>query len=158
MIKLGQAFLEISNKKGLSNGLNEAKALSIWQEVVGLNIKNNTRPHKIKYGILFVSAKSPAWAQELKYFEETIKNNINKRLKTNTVKEIRFLIDGFYNLGEETSTDNNDISPNNQKIELSEAEKEFIKNLSTSVKNEDLSDCLEKILIKDIKSKKQRQS
>lgn len=158
MIKLGHAFLEISNEKGLNRGLNEARALSVWQEVVGLNIKNNTKPQKIKNGILFVSTKSPAWAQELKNLEENIKKNINAHLKKHVVKEIRFLIDGFSPSGEEIFEEEPETDFCDYKIELSGDEKKFVKKLSTYVEDEELRSCLEIILMKDKKTKKLRRN
>jgi len=91
MEHIKQAIKGFLKNAGLEDGVVQQKAMEIWHEVVGENVANNTSPESIEHGILTVKTKNPVWRQELLFQKKEIIKKINKRLKKNTIKEIRFL-------------------------------------------------------------------
>ncbi len=70
--------------------LSEIGNLSMpWEDVVGQNIARNCHPRRIRNGILFLSASNPAWAQQIGFFKEDIKQKVNSYLAKNVVRDIR---------------------------------------------------------------------
>jgi|TARA_B110000263_G_scaffold176364_1_gene154128 predicted nucleic acid-binding Zn ribbon protein len=78
-------------KNGLEKGVNQNKALLIWEEIVGNTIADNTSPEKVEHGILTVKTKNSSWRQELLFKKQEIIEKLNKSLGDNTIKEIKFI-------------------------------------------------------------------
>ena len=72
--------------------IDDAHIWKIWDEVVGLSIANNARPLWIKDRRLRVMVSDPIWLQELKFSEQDIRENLNKRLDRKAVKKIEFRV------------------------------------------------------------------
>ena len=82
-----QNFLK---KSGLNSGVEQQEALKIWGETVGNKISKNTEPMSVKNGILVIKTTNSVWKQELQIQKTEIIKRLNKRLKKNIIKEIRF--------------------------------------------------------------------
>ena len=82
-----QNFLK---KSGLNSGVEQQKALKLWGETVGNKISKNTEPESVKNGVLVIKAINSVWKQELQIQKTEIIKKLNKRLKKNIIKEIRF--------------------------------------------------------------------
>ena len=82
-----QNFLK---KSGLNSGVEQQEALKIWGETVGNKISKNTEPMSVKNGTLVIKTTNPVWKQELQIQKIEIIKKLNKRLKKNIIKEIRF--------------------------------------------------------------------
>jgi len=84
------------NKAGISKQVEAAVICELWKEVVdsifGKKVASRSQAVMFKNGILTVSVLNSILAQEFKFNEEKIKNNINKKVKCNAVKKIRFKI------------------------------------------------------------------
>jgi len=52
-------------KEGIEKGVNQNKALLIWNETVGNTIAENTIAEKVEHGILTIKTNNPSWRQEL---------------------------------------------------------------------------------------------
>ena len=82
-----QSFLK---KSGLNSGVEQQKALKLWGEIVGNKISKNTEPESVKNGVLVIKTINSVWKQELQIQKTEIIEKLNKRLKKNIIKEIRF--------------------------------------------------------------------
>ena len=82
-----QSFLK---KSGLNSGVEQQKALKLWGEIVGNKISKNTEPESVKNGVLVIKTINSVWKQELQIQKTEIIKKLNKRLKKNIIKEIRF--------------------------------------------------------------------
>ena len=82
-----QNFLK---KSGLNSGVEQQKALKIWGKTVGNKISKNTEPMSVKNGILVIKTTNSVWKQELQIQKTEIIKKLNKKLKKNIIKEIRF--------------------------------------------------------------------
>ena len=76
---------------GLENGVAQQKAIEVWCEIVGEKVAKNTNAESIEHGTLTVKTKNPVWRQELLFQKKEIIKKLNKKLKKNIIKEIRFL-------------------------------------------------------------------
>ncbi len=82
----------VINSLELSAPLLAQKAVEIWDEIVGIRIKRNTFPEKVKNGILYVYVINSIWAQELHLMKMDILDAINKKLGKELIKDIIFRV------------------------------------------------------------------
>jgi len=75
---------------GLKKGLQDNKAVTCWEEVVGQKIAAKSYPLKITAGVLYIKTESPVWSQQLSLMAEELKTKMNEHLGKATVKQIRF--------------------------------------------------------------------
>jgi hypothetical protein len=76
----------------LENKIKEQTALLVWDEIVGKQVAVAAQPEFITEGRLFVTTKSPVWANELTFMKADIISRLNKRLGGKVVKEIIFKV------------------------------------------------------------------
>jgi predicted nucleic acid-binding Zn ribbon protein len=89
---LGSILEQSLKRLDLRPRLDEYSVWPIWNDVVGPVIARNAQPEKIRNGTLFVKVSSPVWMQQLQFMKEMIAGKLNHRLKTETVKNIFFII------------------------------------------------------------------
>jgi len=89
--KLKKAITSFLIKNDLEKGVQQNKAILIWEQTVGKKIAKNTDPEKVEFGVLTVKTESPAWRQELVFKKQEIIDKLNAELGKNTIKEIRFV-------------------------------------------------------------------
>lgn len=92
MEKVKSVLERLIENLGLSVAFQEQRAIDVWDEVVGNEIRMNTSPQKVKNGILYVSVNSPIWAQELQFVKRQIIEKINQTLKANLIRDIVFRV------------------------------------------------------------------
>jgi hypothetical protein len=90
MRKIKDILPSILNKMGINKGIEQAKAIAFWDDIVGDNIAKNARPFRVRKGILYVAVKSSVWASELQMMEPEIRKKINEYLNNDVIKELRF--------------------------------------------------------------------
>jgi predicted nucleic acid-binding Zn ribbon protein len=144
-----------SNLSGLSGTLSEvlkhyhldkqtkqAMAASNWAEIVGEKSAAASRPETIRDGILFVSCKSAAWAQELTFLKARIIEEMNKRAGANVIADIRFAGTGLRKAAEASHGEEADQpSPKEiQDIELAKSELSRISETVEGVKDPQLAE------------------
>jgi predicted nucleic acid-binding Zn ribbon protein len=72
--------------------LREARALTLWPEVVGPQLAAATRAENVREGVLSVVTRTSSWAFELTFHKERILKALNARLGRGTVRDIRFRV------------------------------------------------------------------
>ncbi|MDY6973886.1 MAG: DUF721 domain-containing protein [Thermodesulfobacteriota bacterium] len=70
----------------------DARIWKVWDEAVGPAISKNAQPSWIKNGRLRVTVWDPIWLQELKFVEENVREQLNKRLGRKAVEKIEFRV------------------------------------------------------------------
>ncbi|MCK4592080.1 DUF721 domain-containing protein [Candidatus Parcubacteria bacterium] len=84
------------SKAGISREIEAFQVCDFWQKTIkGIfteEIADKTQAIKYKNGTLTVAVLNSVLAQELKFKEEEIKEEINKKAKYNAVRKIRFEI------------------------------------------------------------------
>ena len=91
MQHIQKAIKSFLKSAGLENGIDQQKAMEIWADVVGKKVASNTLAKSVEHGTLTVETKNPVWRQELLFQKKEIIKTLNKKLKKNIIKEIRFL-------------------------------------------------------------------
>ncbi|MBR2068525.1 MAG: DUF721 domain-containing protein [Candidatus Gastranaerophilales bacterium] len=66
-----------SKGKSLSDTIKQSTVFSFWEDIIGAKLAKYTKPIKIKYSKLYLSAKSPALVQELNLSKSKILKKIN---------------------------------------------------------------------------------
>lgn len=70
-----------NSKSHLSDGFIRWRLEQEWGEVVGKTIGDQTLPCAYEKGTLFIWVKHPAWAQQLRFFQDSIRDKVNAHLK-----------------------------------------------------------------------------
>ena len=91
MQHIKEALRAFVKEEGLEKGIQEQKAVSVWSEVVGENISENSLAKSVSSGVLIVEVSNAVWRQELQLQKNAIVEKINKVLTKKTIKDIRFL-------------------------------------------------------------------
>jgi predicted nucleic acid-binding Zn ribbon protein len=68
--------------------------LSLWEKVVDERVGRNTEALKIRNRVLYVSAASPAWAQELSFLKKGFIEKFNQQAGRPVIQDIRFKAGG----------------------------------------------------------------
>jgi predicted nucleic acid-binding Zn ribbon protein len=90
--RIGDFLENFLEKKGLLTRIKEEMAIQMWREIVGEEIFKNVKAEKVKNGILYVKCKNPSWKQEVNFKKEEIIKKLNKFLKKEIIKDIKYLI------------------------------------------------------------------
>ena len=91
MQHIGGALKKLIKSNNLEKGLEEQKAVDIWEKVVGGRINESTEPISIENGVLSVKTSNPSWSQELQLQKPHILKKLNNRLNKKVIKDIRFV-------------------------------------------------------------------
>lgn len=76
---------------GLSTGVDQQKAISVWGEAVGKKIAENTEVVSVEHGVLFIKANSSSWSQELQLKKKEILLKVNNKIGNNVITDMRFV-------------------------------------------------------------------
>ena len=129
-------------------GFAEADILSHWEDIVGSQLAENTRPLHIEFprekknnGRLFLQTNSGAFALEISHREKYILNKINTYFGYEAVSAINIL----QNNNIEITPSNSNRQENLSKQNISSADKDLIKNLTNGINNQNLKEILIKL-------------
>jgi predicted nucleic acid-binding Zn ribbon protein len=90
--KIGTILKRVLKKKGLREGIDKERVISLWGEVVGKEISKHTRPLYIQNGILFIGVDTPIWGNEVSLLKKEIEERINLKIGRRVVKRISFRV------------------------------------------------------------------
>ena len=94
MTGLRAALKTVQDKDGLSGPMKIHEARLLWPRVVGPNIAAATTAEEVRSGVLFVRARSSAWANELAFYKDDIVRGINERLGERLLTDIHIKAGG----------------------------------------------------------------
>jgi len=87
---VGEALSSALKRQRLDRRTKQEVAAANWSEVVGEKAAAASTPEGIRDGILFVACKSPTWAQELTLLKDQIIRELNKKVGSKALTDIRF--------------------------------------------------------------------
>lgn len=90
--RLDGALKQAMERLQLEPVLREARALTLWPEVVGRQLAAATRAENVRDGVLSIVTRTSAWAFELTFHKERILKALNGRLGRGVVRDIRFRV------------------------------------------------------------------
>ena len=76
---------------GLSSGVDQQKAIEVWEDAVGKKIAENTEAVSVEHGVLFIRAGSPSWSQELQLKKKQILLKVNNKIGNKIITDLRFI-------------------------------------------------------------------
>ncbi len=125
--RLGDVLDKSLKRLELASRLDEYGIWPVWNDVVGKSIAYNAQPEKIRNGTLFVKVASPVWMQQLQYMKEMIAEKLNRRLKSEVVKNIFFVVG---RVGGETVVDESKSPPSEAaKLPTPNADDQFLDSI-----------------------------
>ena len=130
---LNNTLSEVLKHYHLDKRTKQEMAASNWAEIVGEKSAAASRPDTIRDGILFVSCKSAAWAQELTFLKARIIEEMNKRAGAKVIVDIRFAGTGLRKAGE-ASPGKEEAQPSPKEIQDIELAKSELSRISKTVK------------------------
>jgi len=145
--KLGNILQDILKKHNISIDSEEQRLIEIWDRAVGLQISAHTRPEKLKRNTLFVKVSSSVWMHQLHILKNDIMEKINTLLGKELVKNVHFSI------GEIPSSPSRNPYPPSfspESYPLRDKEKKVIEKHTSSVKDQELKEILQRVMTKNI--------
>ncbi|MFO7665795.1 MAG: DUF721 domain-containing protein [Desulfobacterales bacterium] len=91
-VHIGNILGDALNKFRTDSDLELTSVFTIWKDVVGEAISNNSKPGGFKGKILLVYVSNPVWIQELQYYKKDIITKINDAIGKELVCDIKFKI------------------------------------------------------------------
>ena len=88
-VSVGNAIRQVVDRLGIAEKLREQRVLSLWEEIVGIDIAAVTKVEGFRWGQLTVSVQNPTWRHWLRFQCETIRQNLNREVGGDVVKTIR---------------------------------------------------------------------
>lgn len=82
-----------NGKSALSDQFLRWKIWRFWPGIVGATLARYCEPVGYDRGKLFIWVKSSARMQEIRFFEETLREKVNEHVGSNWVRYIRFTLD-----------------------------------------------------------------
>lgn len=85
---LKKVINELFKSYHLDNKVNEARVVTIWEQMMGNMIASQTRYVVVRGGVLIICLKNAPLRQELFYAREKIKTMMNEELQEEFIKEV----------------------------------------------------------------------
>jgi hypothetical protein len=77
---------------GVDGRLAQARATTVWTEVVGAELARHARAVEVRDGILRVAVRSSAWSTQLSFFRSDLLRRLNDRLGPPGLRGLQFQI------------------------------------------------------------------
>ena len=120
----------------------------VWDQTVGETVAQQAQPAFVRVGILFVKCSSSAWMQQLQFMKVTIRDELNRLLEKEVIKDIRFQI------GTITRPSNDEPSATDQEVALDDDERERIDEALRPLQDDETKEIVRRIMIKGASAKK----
>jgi len=92
MTPLKDIITDLFKEKTLPFNIKDARIWMVWDEIVGPSISKNAQPSGINDKKLKVIVSNPIWLQELQFTEESIRNQLNRKLGRKAIRKIDFRV------------------------------------------------------------------
>jgi hypothetical protein len=63
-----------------------------WREIVGEELYEHARPHKVERGVLWLEVDTSSWLQQLQFTKLDLLESLNRRLKLSTLRDIKMVL------------------------------------------------------------------
>jgi hypothetical protein len=123
-------------------------AWGVWAKAVGDTIAQQAQPAFVRGGILFVKCSSSAWIQQLQFMKGTIREELNRLLGKDVIKDIRFQI------GVIARPHHSEPSVEDQKVVLDDAEKARIEEALRPLADPEMREIARRIMVKEASANK----
>ena len=114
----------------------------VWDQAVGETVAQQAQPAFVRGGVLFVKCSSSAWMQQLQFMKVTIRDELNRLLGNEVIKDIRFQI------GTISCSTHGESSLKDQAVVLDDAERERIDEALRPLKDPEVKEIVRRIMVK----------
>jgi hypothetical protein len=149
MQSLGTILQGLINQGGLPIDPVVPQVIELWLEMIPEALRPYVCLEGIKDGTLQVVVSNPAAGQQFQYMKESLRQEINRRLNQNLVKEVR-LKTGQLPPRDPGRNDTEKNSPVNPRP-LSRKEKKNIQQVSEDIKNPELRERVQALMKKSLR-------
>jgi predicted nucleic acid-binding Zn ribbon protein len=80
---------------GVLEEQSQLKIYQEWKAVAGEAVARNTRPLRLKYGVLTVAVRSGVWMQELSLLKPVLLKKLQALTQDDSVKDLRLTLSDF---------------------------------------------------------------
>jgi hypothetical protein len=120
----------------------------VWDQAVGETVAQQAQPAFVRGGVLFVKCSSSAWMQQLQFMKVTIREELNRLLGKEVIKDIRF------QMGTIARPGHGESSAADQEIVLDEKERERIDEALRPLQDAETREIVRRIMIKGASANK----
>jgi hypothetical protein len=120
----------------------------VWDQTVGETVAQQAQPAFVRGGILFVRCSSSAWMQQLQFMKVTIRDELNRLLGKEIIKDIRF------QMGTIARPTHGESSIKDQEVVLDDAERERIDEALRPLQDPEMKEIVRRIMVKGASLKK----
>ncbi|MEW6327264.1 MAG: DUF721 domain-containing protein [Thermodesulfobacteriota bacterium] len=89
---IGDILKKIVREKNWEERFRVYSVWDCWDEAVGNVVARQAQPKSFKQGCLWVGVSDPMWMHHLQMSKEIIRDNLNARLGSPLIKDIRFTL------------------------------------------------------------------
>ena len=120
----------------------------VWDQAVGETVAQQAQPAFVRGGILFVKCSSSAWMQQLQFMKVTIRDELNRLLGREVIKDIR------YQIGTISPPSHDEPSVKDQEVALDDDERERIDEALRPLQDDETKEIVRRIMIKGASARK----
>jgi hypothetical protein len=124
----------------------------VWDQAVGETVAQQAQPNFVRGGILFVKCTSSTWMQQLQFMKGKIREELNRLLGKEIIKEIRFQI------GPIPPPSHDEPSVKDQEVALDDVERERIDKALQPLQDDETKEIVRRIMIKGASLNKKGES
>lgn len=92
LTSIGIILKKIASERNWEERFRVYSVWDCWDEVVGSVIARQAQPKSFKQGCLWVGVSDPMWMHHLQMSKEIIRDNLNAKLGSPLIKDIRFTL------------------------------------------------------------------
>jgi predicted nucleic acid-binding Zn ribbon protein len=120
----------------------------VWDQAVGETVAQQAQPAFVRGGVLFVKCSSSAWMQQLQFMKGNICKELNRLLRKEVIKDIRF------QMGMIDRPTQGKSSVKDQEVVLDDAEQARIDDALRPLQDAETREIVRRIMIKGASLKK----
>lgn len=92
LTSISSIIKKIASEKNWAERFKAYSVWDYWDEVVGSAVARQAQPQGFKQGCLWVGVSDPMWMHHLQMSKEIIRDNLNSKLGSAIIKNIRFTL------------------------------------------------------------------
>lgn len=145
------------NQLGMSERIEECKALILWNDVAS-NIASKTQPIAVSHGRLIVNVSDSVVLHTLSMYKKRYIEKINLLAGKNVIKDIIFRVATIENnkIQKANEKEEEDYINKLQSIQLDQEEIDIIDGIVSAIKDDEIRESLKDLFIKQSKLTKMR--
>lgn len=90
MTDISSVIKNLSKSLGFEQKMVELSIQKRWNEIMGENIANHTRPGQIRYKKLYIEVDNSVWMHQLLFLKEEVLSRVNRSIGREIIDEVRF--------------------------------------------------------------------